>query len=47
MERSSLTADGWVPALKRKWRIAVRKALMFEFKVINSELNKQYFVKNL
>jgi len=29
-----LTANGWVLALKRKWRIAVRKAQMFEFKEV-------------
>lgn len=48
MEDNSLTANGWIPALKGKWRLAVRKAIILEFKGrIKTRQNKQYFAKIL
>lgn len=35
-----LTANGWVLALKRKWRIAVRKAQMFKFKEVIKKMSR-------
>lgn len=46
MEQNALTAKGWIFALKGKWRLAVRKAIILEFKKgIKTEKNKQYFTK--
>lgn len=47
MEENSLTANGWILALNRKWRLAVRKAIIPEFKGGIKTENKEYRAKNL
>lgn len=44
---NSLTANGWILAVKGKWRLAVRKAIIPEFKGGIKTENKGYCAKNL
>lgn len=42
MEENALTANGWILALKGKWRLAVRKAIILEFKGGIKAESKEY-----